>query len=143
MPYMSRITIVGHTGKNAEFEQTNSGLSLLKFSVAVNKRKKDDGTMWFNVAVFGKDADYWDGKINKGDTVMVDGNFELREWVDGEAKRGSLYVVASKILNFAKRDVAATPQNQAAPKKEFGKYDTSKLDEEVNLDDDDPYKEDF
>jgi single-strand DNA-binding protein len=35
------------------------------------------------------------------------------------------------------------PQQSGGGRKDFGKFDNSKIDEEINLDDDDPYKEDF
>ena len=136
MPSMSRTTIIGHVGKPPVLDQTGKGLDRLKFSVAVSRWSDKEHPNWFSVTVFGKDAIHFSDKITKGATVLVDGNFEAREWETGEGvTRTALEITANKIVLFSK--AGDSQEKQAPPAKQ------QKTDKEPDLDDDDPYKEDF
>lgn len=109
MASVSKITIVGNVGRDTELRMTPSGAAVASFSVAVNRRarpnpggaggeQRDEETDWYNVRVFGKQADFCQQYVSKGRLVYVDGRFEPREWTDREGKkRTSLDVYANDV----------------------------------------------
>jgi single-strand DNA-binding protein len=62
MPYLNKVIIIGHAGRDAELKFTPSGVAVCKFSVATSEtRKGEKTTEWHNVTAFGKQAE-WAGR---------------------------------------------------------------------------------
>lgn len=78
MPNVSKLTIAGHCGADAELTHTQKGDAMAKFSVAVNHR--DDSTTWFRVTVWGKYAVAIHPYVKKGMTVVVIGRFQPKSY---------------------------------------------------------------
>ena len=84
--------LLGHLGKDAETKFTPSGSSVTKFSVATNRRTKDqqtgewkDETDWANVVVWKAEnlANY----LTKGKMVWVEGRLQTRTYDDKDGKK--------------------------------------------------------
>lgn len=75
---MKSITIAGNVTKDAETRDTRSG-SVTSFGVAVNRRNKDDGAIFFDVGIFGKRGEALAQYITKGSKIVVVGDFDIRE----------------------------------------------------------------
>ena len=69
------ITIAGRLGRDPEMKFTAKGTAMTKFSVAVNNYKKE--TAWFNVTVFGNQAESCNQYLNKGSSVLVTGELQF------------------------------------------------------------------
>lgn len=77
---MKSITIAGRVGRDAELRNTNSGDSVLSFTVAVDDRSgKDKSTLWFDVSIWGKRADSLSQYIKKGSQIAATGDLGMRE----------------------------------------------------------------
>lgn len=89
----SRITIVGHVGKDPETKFLPNGDALVGVSVAVTERVKKDGewqdgmTAWYRVATFGARGEGVAETVRKGDLVIATGTFSLYTYEkDGVSK---------------------------------------------------------
>lgn len=77
-----KFIFVGNLGKDPEKRIMQDGGSVTSFSVAVNKRYKNkegenvDKTTWFQVSVFGKQADSCAEYLSKGSQVLIDGEVQ-------------------------------------------------------------------
>ena len=77
---MKNLTIAGNIGKSAELRKTGNGDQVAGFSVAV-----DDGfgdkkrTLWFDVSIWGKQAETLAPMLTKGGKVTVTGDLSTRE----------------------------------------------------------------
>lgn len=98
------VIISGNVGRDAELRQTPSGLSVLKFSVAVNDYKRlDDGTYeshtnWVTCTLFGPRAEKLAGRLVKGAKVCVEGKLRYTSWVNKQGqKRSSIEVVVNDV----------------------------------------------
>jgi single-strand DNA-binding protein len=84
--------IQGNLGKDPELKTLSSGNDVANFSVAVTERWKSDGEMqehteWYNVKVFGKQAEVCEKYLHKGDAVLLAGRMRTRTYdKDGETK---------------------------------------------------------
>ncbi|MCC6117624.1 single-stranded DNA-binding protein [Lactiplantibacillus plantarum] len=88
---MRQITISGNLGKNPEVRQTQSGMQVANFSLAVRQNRPDDqgnyGTDWFRCAVWGKRAGTIERYFHKGNHVTVTGTLEVDEY-NGQTQLG-------------------------------------------------------
>ena len=89
---VNKVILIGHLGKDAETKFTPSGVSMTKFSVATNRRWKDqqtgewkEETDWANVVLWRQEnlANY----LTKGKQVYVEGRLQTRSWDDKDGKK--------------------------------------------------------
>jgi single-strand DNA-binding protein len=112
---MNNITVAGTLGRDAELKTTNSGDSILNFSVADSVNR--DKTIWWNCQLWGKRANSLADYMKKGQSVTVSGPVSENEWTDKDG-------VIRKTLQIRVNDVAlqggrreAEPERQAAPER--------------------------
>lgn len=107
---VANVNIVGNIGSDPELRQTGGGLDVLNFSVAVNSRRRDEETTaWYRVAVFGTKATTLQPLLAKGQMVYVAGRLEPREYEGRNGAGVSLDVTAADVIILTGRDKAGTP----------------------------------
>ena len=115
MANINRVVLVGNLTKDPELRPT-SGSSLCKLRIAVNTRRKDETGQWvdkpnyFDVTVWGNQAESCAQYLSKGRPVAIDGRLEWREWdaTDGSGKRQAVEIVADSVQFLGGRDDAGT-----------------------------------
>ena len=89
---VNKVILVGHLGKDAETRSTPAGVSVTSFSVATNRRWKDqqtgewkEETDWANVVLWRQEnlANY----LTKGKQVYVEGRLQTRSYDDKDGKK--------------------------------------------------------
>ncbi len=89
---VNKVILIGHLGKDAETKFTPSGVSRSNFTIATNRRWKDqqsgewkDVTDWHNVVLWRSEnlANY----LQKGKQVYVEGRLESRSWDDKDGQK--------------------------------------------------------
>ncbi len=102
----NKAIIGGRITADPELKQTQSGIPVCSFSVAVNRRfqsKNAEGqqqTDFINVVAWHQQAEFVSRYFRKGSSVCVVGTIQTRSWTDGQnQKRYSTEVVADEI-NF-------------------------------------------
>jgi len=113
------ITVVGNITKEPELKFLGSGNAAVKFSIAVNKRKKgkdgeyEDSTSFFDVQAYGTLAENLANSVTKGNRIVVTGEIEQRSWEDKDGnKRSTVEITASEAgpsLRWATAEVTRTP----------------------------------
>jgi len=101
---INRVTIVGGLTRAPELRHLPSGTAVLQLGVAVNGRQKDDAGNWtdkpnfFDVKVFGNQADTLNMHLSKGRRIGVDGRLDWSSWEaqDG-TKRSKVEIVAQSV----------------------------------------------
>jgi single-strand DNA-binding protein len=104
MSDINRVTLVGRLTRDPELRGLRSGTSVLNIGLAVNGRQKDKSGNWtekpnfFDVKVFGAQADMLANHLSKGRRIGVDGRLEWSSWdaQDG-TKRSKVEVVAQSV----------------------------------------------
>jgi single-strand DNA-binding protein len=96
MSAINRVVLIGNLVRDAELKSTNSGTSICKFSIAVNRRVKRDGQWedeanFFDVVAWGKQGESLHQYLVKGKMVGVDG--ELKQ----ERRQGQVGQTRSKV----------------------------------------------
>jgi single-strand DNA-binding protein len=80
-------TFVGRVTRDAEAMTSSAGNMYLRFSIAVDGRKKTDSATFVKVMLFGKIAEILAEKIKKGAVVFLQGEVKANAWQkDGEVR---------------------------------------------------------
>ena len=101
---INRVTLVGRLTRDPELRHLPSGNAVLNLGLAVNGRKKDETGNWvdkpnfFDVKVFGNQAETLANHLAKGRRIGVDGRLDWSSWEaqDG-SKRSKVEVVAQDV----------------------------------------------
>ncbi|MCE7928547.1 MAG: single-stranded DNA-binding protein [Chloroflexi bacterium CFX7] len=90
---------------------TANGTAQSQFSLAVNFRRKgssgdwEEATEWFNIVVFGDQAERISQYVVKGKQVYVEGRLQTRTWDDDQGqKHYRTEVIANQVLFLGSRD---------------------------------------
>lgn len=102
---LNRVTLVGRLTRDPELRHTASGDPVCSIRLAVSSRARDESGNWgdrsnyFDVTVFGRQADTVTTYLTKGRRIGVDGRLSWREWQaqDG-TRRQSVEVIANDIF---------------------------------------------
>lgn len=98
---MNKIFLIGNLTHDPELSETNSGISVCRFGVAVNRRRTGDGeqqTDFFNVTAWRGLADNVSRFCKKGNKVAVSGSIQIRQYEDRDGqKRTSVDVNADEV----------------------------------------------
>ena len=103
---LNQVVLIGRIGKDPELKYTPSGVAVVTFSLAVNRRFKSQATGeqetdWFNVVAWKQQAEFAANYLTKGRLVAVQGRLQARSWVaqDG-TKRNVVEVVAERLTGL-------------------------------------------
>jgi len=123
MPYMNKVTIMGHLGRDCEMRYTPGGKAVANFTIAVSKKWKDETgqqkekTSWIRCTCFGGWAENA-AKMRKGQLCLVNGELTQESYEDKDKnKREKTYVSAFEVyaLESPKLDPAAAPKPAPVP----------------------------
>jgi single-strand DNA-binding protein len=101
---VNKCILIGHLGRDAETKFTPGGAAVTRFSVATNRRWKDqqsgewkEETDWTNIVLWRSEnlANY----LTKGKQVYVEGRIQTRSYEDKDGKKVySTEVVADDVI---------------------------------------------
>jgi single-strand DNA-binding protein len=102
---LNRVTLVGRLTRDPELRHTGAGDPICSIRLAVSSRSRDESGNWgdksnfFDVTVFGRQAQTAADYLAKGRRIGVDGRLSWREWQaqDG-SKRQSVEVIANDLF---------------------------------------------
>lgn len=124
---MNRVYLSGRLTKDPEFTTTTSGISLCRFSIAVNRKtRKEDGIVdvdFINCVAWRTSADFISKYAHKGNKVGVSGSIQTRTYdaTDG-SKRHITEVLADEVeLYSLKSENENKPKTEASEKHEIMK----------------------
>ena len=93
---LNRICIQGRFTADPELKTTQSGVSVLSFTIACNRDK--DTTDFFDVVAWRGTAEFINRYFTKGSLILVDGRLQNRKWEDKNGnKRTSIEIHADRV----------------------------------------------
>lgn len=99
---MNKVFMIGNMTKDPELSETNSGIAVCRFSIAVNRRRTsadaEQQTDFFNVTAWRGLAETVARYCKKGNKIAVTGQIQIRAYEGNDgAKRTSVDVVAEEV----------------------------------------------
>ena len=107
MMAINSVTLVGRAGRDPEVRYFESGTVVANLTMAVNRRNRDDEPDWFNLEIWGKQAQVAADYVKKGSLIGITGSFKLDSWKDrntGEDRKKPVVRVDRLELLGSKRD---------------------------------------
>jgi single-strand DNA-binding protein len=108
---LNKCMIIGNLGRDPEMRYTPSGQAVTQFTVATNRRWRDqqdewqEETEWFRVVVWGQQAERTAERLRKGHKVYVEGRIQTRQWEDQTGqKRYTTELVANTVTSLERRE---------------------------------------
>jgi len=142
----NKVILIGNITRDLELKYTPSGQAVVDFSVAINRRFKDqtgqvqERADFIPVEAWGKQAELIKQYLGKGSSVYVEGRLQQDSWEDKNdgTKKTRLKVVAQQIqfLDRAKSQGAGDGEGGKWSKETPAKGAKS---EEENLDEEIPF----
>ena len=116
---MNKLTIIGSLTRDPETRVTQTGLNVTTFSLAVNRKKKQEGQPdadFFRVAAWNKTGENCQKYLAKGRKVSVVGPVSVRTYQaqDGTT-RASMEVIAEDVEFLSPAGQGSTETGSAAP----------------------------
>ena len=113
---MNLVCLIGRLGKDPELRVTQGGISVAKFSIAVDRRDEAKNTDWFDVTCFGKIAESTGQYMRKGCIVGVTGRLQQDKWTDKQSgqNRSKVTDIAAK-TDFLTKASESTQATKSVP----------------------------
>lgn len=114
---LNRVIVMGRLTRDPELRRTSSGISVVAFSLAVERdfKPKDNSSKevdFLDVVAWRGTADFVSKYLTKGRAVVVSGRLQVRLWKDQEGnKRKSIEILADSVY-FADSKKGETGQQQ-------------------------------
>jgi len=94
---LNKVMLIGRLGRDPESRFTNSGKQVTRFSIAVDRPRKQGETDWFQVETWGRLAEVTNQYLRKGRLVYVEGRLETGQYEHEGQTRYYTRVVASQV----------------------------------------------
>lgn len=111
MASFNKVILIGNLTRDPDLRVTNSGLSICKLGLAVNRNyttkegEAKDETTYVDIDAFGKQAEILSKYMQKGKPLMIEGRLKLDQWESNEGqKRSKLGVVLENFQFIGGRD---------------------------------------
>jgi single-strand DNA-binding protein len=104
---VNSVTLVGRAGRDPEVRYFESGSVVANLTLAVNRRNRDEEPDWFNLEIWGKQAQVAADYVRKGSQLGIIGSLKLDRWTDratGEERSKPVVRVDRLELLGSKRD---------------------------------------
>ena len=79
---INTISLVGRAGREPDVRYFESGSTVANFTLAVNRISRGDEPDWFNLEIWGKQAQIAADYVKKGSLVGITGSFKIDSWKD-------------------------------------------------------------
>lgn len=131
---LNQVAIMGRIGSDLNLTQTQSGVSVLSFRVAVDRDFKDKQTGeretdWINCVAWRGKAEFIANHFSKGRMIVLAGRLQTRDYTDKDGNKRYVTEILVSDVYFAdsKRDTengggleGNTNENDLPPVKEQG-----------------------
>lgn len=108
---INKVFEIGRLTRDEELKYTPGGMAVGSFAIAVNRRVKKgqeyvDEVNYFDVSIFGKQAENLQRFLTKGKQVAIDGYLKQDRWQDQATgqNRSAVKIIANDIQLLGGRD---------------------------------------
>lgn len=112
------VRLIGHLGQKPEVRTTSNGKKVASFSLATNDTYKDASgqkiseTTWHSLIAWGKQVDFIEKYLDKGDEITIEGKLTNRNYVDKSGVKK--YVTEIVVTDFLLMQTKEKPKGIAS-----------------------------
>ncbi|MEA4884305.1 MAG: single-stranded DNA-binding protein [Clostridia bacterium] len=117
---MNQVCLIGRLGADPEMRATQSGMSVARFSLAVNRNDEAKTTDWFEITCFGKVAETTAQYMKKGCQVGITARLQVEKWQDKQTgqNKSRVAIIAGQV-DFLSRAGENSQAAQSAPQEGY------------------------
>lgn len=104
---VNQVVLVGRVGQDPEVRYFESGSTMTTFSLAVNRPSKEKKTDWFDIKIWGRQAEIAGEYVRKGSQIGIEGQLDFDSWNDktsGDLQVKPIIAVSNLRLLGSKND---------------------------------------
>lgn len=118
---MNKVYLIGNLTRDPELNETPSGVSVCRFSIAVNRDYKTENgeriADFFNITTWRNQAETCGKFLKKGSKVAIVGSLQNRSYEDKEGvKRTVTDIVAEEVEFLSSNQTEEKPTEKPKPK---------------------------
>ena len=115
---MNSVQLIGRLTRDPEVRYTDGGVSIARFSLAVERRfKQENGADadFINIVSFGKTAEFIEKYFHKGMKVALNGRIQTGSYTDKDGKKVYTTDVIAENVEFCESKGNSTNNETSAP----------------------------
>jgi single-strand DNA-binding protein len=102
---INKVILMGRLTADPEMRQTQSGISVARFSIAVDRRFQRQGeqkqTDFINCVAWRQQAEFVCRYFSKGKMIAIVGSLQQNNWKDKDGNNRTTYEVITEEISFA------------------------------------------
>lgn len=119
MASLNKVVLIGNLTADPEVKQTQSGVSVVSFTIAINRRVKKEGQPdadFVSIVAWRKTAEIVGQYFKKGKPILVCGSIQSRSYTDNQGnKRYVTEVVADEVGFVESKSESQSDASQYVP----------------------------
>lgn len=124
---LNKVILGGRLVSDPELKQTQSGIPVCSFSVAVNRRVSSEGEQkvdFISCQAWRNHAEFLCRYFRKGSSVCVIGSLQVRTYTDKNSQQRTVTDVVAEEINFvdSKGEISSSVATSEAPKANTASY---------------------
>lgn len=115
----NRIILVGNLVRDPEIRYVQRGSPVTKFTIAVNRRsKQDDSVDYIDIVAWDKLAETSNTYLRKGASVLVEGRLSMRSYESKTGEKHKAAEVVMSLMQMLNRTSAAAGDDRTESREE-------------------------
>ena len=109
MKDLNLVAVIGRLTRDSEMKFAGNNQAVCKFSVAVNRSRKngdhwEDEASFFNITLFGKQGEAINKYLLKGTRVAIEGELKQERWEQDGIQRSTVGIIANNVQLLGSKD---------------------------------------
>lgn len=109
---MNKVILIGRLTRDPEIRTAQDGLTIARYSLAIDRQTKEKQADFFRCVTFGKNAEFVERYLKKGTKVAVTGRLQSGSYTDRDGRKVYTVEVVTENHEFVESKVAAERNEQ-------------------------------
>ena len=110
MAAFNKVILIGRLTANPELKQTQNGIAVTSFTIAVDRKVTKDGKKeadFITISAWRQTAEFICKYFQKGSAIIICGSLQTRSWKDADGKTRYITEVLASEADFAESKKAS------------------------------------
>ena len=109
---MNEVILIGRLTRDPEIRTAQDGLTIARYSLAIDRQTKEKQADFFRCVTFGKNAEFVERYLKKGTKVAVTGRLQSGSYTDRDGRKVYTVEVVTENHEFVESKAAAERNEQ-------------------------------
>lgn len=118
MASFNKVILIGNLTADPELKQTQGGISVCSFNIAVNRKYNKDGNNecdFITIQTWRQTAEFVTRYFKKGKPILVCGQLQTRSWTDNQGNKRTATEVVADEVSFVGNNESTESKSQPQP----------------------------